>query len=459
MPDRRRVAPKVPSAARAGRAALRAVRTAFWAAAILGLPAATPSCAAEYRLGPQDKLRVTVAEWRPSRGEAISWTPLNAEFTISSAGMLALPLIGTLKADLLTVEQLGESISEQLQAKLGLVGRPSTSVEIVRFRPFYITGDVANPGEFPYRPDLTVLKAVALAGGLYRPLGASAASFERDALLARGDLRVLLAEQMGLQAKKARLDAEASDGTGIVFPSALLDAQAGRDAADAVREERLIFEARRNALNAKVTSLNQAKILLENEITTLSEKDANLEKQLRLAIAERENVKALADKGLAVTSRQTSTEQNVAQMESTRLDVGLARVRAQQDRARIDRDIIALRDQRRAEILAELRQAEGRLSEIREKFTTGERLAFNAEVTAPEAEAETERRRRLPPSFSIVRTGPDGPREIEASFGVSVEPGDVVQVRRARSLIGRGPVAERASDRSVASVARPANLP
>ena len=59
-------------------------------------------------------------------------------------------------------------IAEQFRQRMGFVEAPSVSIEIAKFRPFYITGDVQHPGEYAYRPGLTVLQALSLAGGYYR---------------------------------------------------------------------------------------------------------------------------------------------------------------------------------------------------------------------------------------------------------------------------------------------------
>ncbi|ACL55884.1 polysaccharide biosynthesis/export family protein [Methylobacterium nodulans] len=395
-----------------------------------------PAHAAEYRLGPQDKVRLIVFEWRASRAETYSWAALNTEFTIGASGQLSLPLVGNIDAEGMTPEQLGNAVSEQLQKRLGLVERPVAAAEVSRYRPFYITGDVANPGEFPFRPGLTVLQAVAIAGGAYRPLGATAAGLERDATLARGDLRVMRAEQVSLTAKQARLKAEADDQARIDFPKDLLNPIAAPEAGDAVREEQLIFESRRNSVSSKIENLTQGKVLLDKEVAALNAKDAGLERQLTLALSERDNVRALASKGLAIGTRQLTTEQTVAQMETARLDIGIARVRAEQERARLERNILELRDQRRAEILIELRQVEAKLNELRERIVTADRLAFNAEVSGPEAEEAT-RESTANLQFKIVRAEAAGAATRDASDSTPLEPGDIVQVRRRRAPLTR----------------------
>jgi polysaccharide biosynthesis/export protein len=54
-----------------------------------------------------------------------------------------------------------------IAAKLrnGFIREPSVAVEIEAYRPFFILGEVAAPGQYPYVPNMTVESAVAIAGG------------------------------------------------------------------------------------------------------------------------------------------------------------------------------------------------------------------------------------------------------------------------------------------------------
>jgi exopolysaccharide production protein ExoF len=200
--------------------------------------------------------------------------------------------------------------------------------------------------------------------------------------------------------------------------------------ATAVREEQLIFESRRNSVRSKTESLKQGRTLIDNEISALAAKDTSLARQLALALSERENVKSLVGRGLVVSNRQLSTEQNVAQMEAARLDIGVARLRAEQDKAKLDRDIMELQDQRRAEILLELRHTEGKLQESQERILTSGRLAFNAEVLAPSLENDSARRLARPPRMVVFRADRNGSFEIEASYATELAPGDIVQIMK-----------------------------
>lgn len=106
-----------------------------------------------YRLGTGDKLRVTVY------GE----DDLNSEVTVDGTGMVQLPLIGQIKAVGLSVHEFIDAITKSLAD--GYLKDPRVSVQVETYRPFYIMGEVNKPGEYPYENGLTVLGAVALAGG------------------------------------------------------------------------------------------------------------------------------------------------------------------------------------------------------------------------------------------------------------------------------------------------------
>lgn len=118
-----------------------------------GAPASAPAQPADYVLGSADKVRVTVYG-EPS---------LSGEFFISGSGVMSLPLIGEIKAGGMTLGQFQGAVQKALSD--GYLKDPRVSAEVLTFRPFYILGEVEKPGTYPYTAGLTVLNAVATAGG------------------------------------------------------------------------------------------------------------------------------------------------------------------------------------------------------------------------------------------------------------------------------------------------------
>lgn len=118
--------------------------------------AQTPPAAASadrYVLGPNDRIRLKVY------GEP----DITGEYEINSGGQVSIPLAGHIKAAGATTPQLERLIASAL-AK-GIVRDPRVNVEIAQYRPYYILGEVKKSGEYPYRLGLTVMDAVASAGG------------------------------------------------------------------------------------------------------------------------------------------------------------------------------------------------------------------------------------------------------------------------------------------------------
>jgi protein involved in polysaccharide export with SLBB domain len=114
----------------------------------------SPAVAAEsYVLGPNDRIRLKVY------GEA----DITGEYEVDSNGQVSIPLAGHIPAAGLTTKQLERSITSAL-AK-GIVRDPRVNVEVALYRPYYILGEVKKGGEYPYRVGLTVMDAVASAGG------------------------------------------------------------------------------------------------------------------------------------------------------------------------------------------------------------------------------------------------------------------------------------------------------
>jgi polysaccharide export outer membrane protein len=106
-----------------------------------------------YRLDAGDKLRVVV----------YGQEGLTNTYAIDAGGSITMPLIGSVPARGRTPAGLASAISGKLRG--GYIRDPSVAVEIEAYRPFFILGEVAAPGQYPYVPNMSVESAVAIAGG------------------------------------------------------------------------------------------------------------------------------------------------------------------------------------------------------------------------------------------------------------------------------------------------------
>ena len=117
-----------------------------------------------YQLGVDDQIRVI------TYGE----DQLSHDYRVGDDGSIAVPLLGPVHAEGLTTGQLSARIADELRAKK-LLREPSVSVQVTTYRPIFVLGEVAKPGQYPYQPGMTMLTAATVAGGFtYRAVQAYA---------------------------------------------------------------------------------------------------------------------------------------------------------------------------------------------------------------------------------------------------------------------------------------------
>jgi polysaccharide export outer membrane protein len=107
-----------------------------------------------YQIGPNDVLSIYV--WKEPE--------LSRDVTVTPDGKIAFPLIGEVVAEGKNVIELKQIITEKLQ-KFVTAPEVTVIVKESRSRIIYAIGKVAKPGPYPLAPDMTVIQALAAAGG------------------------------------------------------------------------------------------------------------------------------------------------------------------------------------------------------------------------------------------------------------------------------------------------------
>ena len=107
-----------------------------------------------YRLGGGDQIRVIT----------FGSDQLSGQFRVDDQGQVAMPLVGTIQAGGLSSSEFAAKLARTLREEKFLKD-PSVSVEVLAYRPIFVLGEVAKPGQYPYSPGMTMLTAVAVAGG------------------------------------------------------------------------------------------------------------------------------------------------------------------------------------------------------------------------------------------------------------------------------------------------------
>jgi polysaccharide export outer membrane protein len=123
---------------------------------IISFPAycAEPQAGPEYRLGPEDVLRISVWENRE----------LTLDVVVRPDGKISFPLIQDVQAEGLTAAELAAAIHNRLQS---YIKDPQVSVIVTQVNApkVFIIGNVTRPGPYPLRSETSILQALSLAGG------------------------------------------------------------------------------------------------------------------------------------------------------------------------------------------------------------------------------------------------------------------------------------------------------
>lgn len=392
------------------RAATCAVLTLAWFGAV---QAADP-----YVLGISDKLTIKVVQWKAADSSFEEWTALGGEYVVGADGQVNFPMIGSTEGAGRTSAQLAADMGNALKQTLGLSTAPTVTVEIAAYGPIYVSGDVGSPGEYPFAPNLTVVKALALAGGERRSAELSARP-EREMLTTSGALDVLQDEYRRLLVRRARLDADLAGEEQIAVPQEL-DGVAELDSIVAAETAILLAQQRQAA--AQSSSLSDQVALLNSQITAFGQKKTATEAQLATAKEQLDKITSLSDDGLALASRVASLQTNVADLESRLLDTQTTTLQAQQDIAEAEREQARLTDQRNSDLTLERQTVDGQIAALQLKIVTQQSLIQEAAVytglAAPGAAAPRY-------SYTIVRDG----EEINAALTTPLIAGDVVMAR------------------------------
>lgn len=106
-----------------------------------------------YRLDSGDRLRITVFDQ----------ANLTNTYIVDQAGYIAFPLIGQVPTRGQTLPQLEKTIAQKLRQ--GFLRDPDVTIEVDRYRPVFVMGEVGRPGQYSYVAGMTAQNAIAIAGG------------------------------------------------------------------------------------------------------------------------------------------------------------------------------------------------------------------------------------------------------------------------------------------------------
>ncbi|CAM3178915.1 polysaccharide biosynthesis/export family protein [Methylobacterium mesophilicum] len=377
--------------------------------------------AQKYLLGPGDRLSIRVYDLRKNAGEAYPWTALNGEFSVGADGFVSMPILGEVKAADGTTANLAAAIGNTLKQKADLAELPAASVEVIRYRPFYVIGAVQQPGKYEFQPGMTILQAISTAQGIVRE--SDLYNKKRGVLDSGGELESLRAERISSEAKLSRLSAEVSEASSIQMTDYLTAIATDPHVVKAMRDETLLFNTRKEARLSEINAIEQSRQIYKQELVSLKAKSGTLERQLEISRKELAQINDLMTKGLSINSRQLAAEQVQASFESSGLDIQLATLRTQQNLSRTDRDVIELKSRFRKEALDEsvVTRSKIDLNEIKQRTSSN-----LLEIALDHSPGYNSTEDKL--VLELTHISEKGPETRFANEDEQIAPGDVLRV-------------------------------
>ena len=367
------------------------------------------------------KIQVAIVQWIPSKGEYQRWDALGGTFIVSPEGKIGLPVIGSLHVSDMTGTEVAARIAGTLRDKMRLLAVPEVTVEIAEYPPIYVVGAVTTPGAYPFRPGLTALQALAIAGGRYRP---PADRQQRpDTITLGGELATLRHDRMRLLGRMARLQAEIAGDTEIRFPPELTTDGSGKLAEEVVTLERSLFAARANETNRQLASLAELRDMYRNEIQLLGARSKDSSDEIAQTEKEVGGISKLVEQGITPASRWSDLRRMLAQMRATHSQDDIATMTARQNLSDATRKEFGIHDNRQTEIATQLRDSQSDLARLNSREETLRQILLSDNSGHLEGPAGSSELR-----FAVVRQDHSGSAEAPASESTPLRPGDVLKV-------------------------------
>ncbi|MEZ2406906.1 protein involved in polysaccharide export with SLBB domain [Bosea sp. OAE752] len=379
----------------------------------------TVRATSDYVVRADDKLKIKIFQY----------PELSGEYKVRANGTISIAPIGDIPVNGLSTKEIAGQIAERF-VRSGISDKPGASVEVLETRPVYVLGDVQKPGEYQFRPGMTVLQVVSLAGGWLRFSDPGLMRLDRDSINITGDMRNLVRRYYELTARRARLNSELVMRSDIQFPPELLArSQSDGGVRQLIDEERSLLNIHVDSLKTQIDSLEQNRALYEREIEAIKRQiEAN---KVQVASVEKElkEVRDLVKRGLTTISRLANLERMQAQLEMNEQGFQTLILRSRQNITQADQRIFDLKSERNASLTAEVQKVRMDLDEVSVKFDTNRSLLVEAKVTVPtligNSDGPVETR-----SLTVVRIQDGKSETIDAPESMELLPGDVLRVQR-----------------------------
>ncbi len=398
---------------------------ALLAAIGLALLSALVPCQAEYQLSPGDIIEITVA----------GMPDLKQRAAIQLDGTITIPMVGTIVAAGSTSTDVQVRAEMALAAKIlrqrtpdgrdrvVLIQPGDVAVAVVEYRPIYVNGDVLQPGQHPYRPQMTVRHAIALSGGVSMVRGRSA-TMGVEVVEVDREYRATVLALAKEHVHAWRLTAEL-EGSKDIKEQRLVDAPIpAATLSEYLSVESSYLKIRLLEYRNEKAHLESAARLAGEQIATLTNQEKQEAQGLQSDIDELDRINKLFGSGSLVSPRVTESRRAVLLSSTRRLQTIATLSQVKQQRDEFLFRLEKLDTQRRLEILRDMKESQMRAAELRTRVdAAAQKLQVFGRIISADPASSGAR-----PAMTIIRRSGSGWDRLPASEDAGLLPGDAIEV-------------------------------
>jgi polysaccharide export outer membrane protein len=379
----------------------------------LGLLCSASSASAQdsvqdYILAPEDVLQIVILEREKATGA----------YKIGADGMVSVPGIG----DLVAAGETRRSFEAKLNALASeTVVSPLIAVQILEYRPVYVLGDVREPDKQAYAPGLTVMQAVALAGGFGRAM--TGESFNRNVtnLRARQAIEEGLIELAAARIRLARLRAEAADAAQFDYTPASSRYPLPPEIDKIIAGEKALFKASKQAFAKKRHQIEATLTARRQETESYQNQIASQTELLETISAELDEVRDLHQRGMVPVIRLNNLVRTRISTRGQVLQTKSLQRQAAVDERQNEQQLVALIEDRKLSLATQIQSMSETISRLEARLDGEYAILEDSDTNGGRADDVSY-------SFKIYRDAE--PLDGTVTLNSALQPGDTLVVIR-----------------------------
>ncbi|RWE07492.1 MAG: hypothetical protein EOS23_27210 [Mesorhizobium sp.] len=342
---------------------------------------------------------------------------LSGEYIVQEDGTISVPLLGSIPVANRSTQQVQADLAESFNQLLGRKGL--VNILPLERPPIYVLGPVKNPGSFKYAAGMTILHAIALAGGLDRAESEPWQKIEavRETQKRSGAIDTMLK----LLARAAVLKAE-RDGTAPKISRQLLELAGATEAANLVNEQsdrrKAVATARKDRERATMRALEAAK----QDVAAYARMES-FDELIKLRQERVNSMRTLVDRKVLSMTVMDQIQSELSDAQQRRQDARNQYASAKQRLAWLESEVLRTRADLRNDLEVEIETTESQIAANVRELNASEGVLYTLPVTraqfAKDANSAT---------YQIVRQSAAGPVSIESDGMTLLQPGDLVNI-------------------------------